>query len=99
MNKKQLEEQIIKNYQNNEKMMILIFAQWCINNEMDPEELYKLAYPYQANNRALAEAMELTVPKIESDEISDQTVLHVLQLFGNDDLAMVVQSEIDKRKT
>ncbi|WP_026908610.1 hypothetical protein [Paucisalibacillus globulus] len=99
MDRKQLEEQIIKNYQNDEKMMILIFAQWCINNDMDPEELYKLAYPYQANNRALEEAMELTVPKIESNEIPDQTVLHVLQLFGNDDLAFVVQGEIDKRKS
>ena len=98
MDKKQLEEQIIKNYQNDEKMMILIFAQWCINNDMDPEELYKTAYPYQAINKALEEAMELTVPKTESDEISNQTVLNVLQLFGNDELAFVVQGEIDKQR-
>jgi hypothetical protein len=98
LDKKQLEEQIIKNYQNDEKMMILIFAQWCINNNLDPEELYKIAYPYQVNNKALEEAIELTVPKEESDEISVQTVIHVLQLFGNDDLASVVQYSIDQKK-
>ncbi|WP_042142365.1 hypothetical protein [Paucisalibacillus sp. EB02] len=98
MDKKQLEEQIIKNHQSDEKMMILIFAQWCVNNDMDPEELYKTAYPYQVNNKALEEAIELTVPKEESDEISVQTVIHVLQLFGNDDLASVVQSKVDEEK-
>jgi hypothetical protein len=98
LDKKQLEEQIIKNYQNDEKMMILIFAQWCVNNDLDPEELYKTAYPYQVNNKALVEAMELTVPKEESDEISVQTVIYVLQLFGNDDLASVVQSNVDQQR-
>ncbi|WP_096270916.1 hypothetical protein [Paucisalibacillus globulus] len=98
MDNKQIEEHIIKKYQNDEKMMVLIFAQWCVNNDLDPEELYKTAYPYQVKNEALKEAIELTVPKEESDEISVQTVIHVLQLFGNDDLASVVQFNVDQKK-
>jgi beta-galactosidase GanA len=97
MDKKQLEEKIIENYQNDEKMMILIFAQWCINHDLDPIGLYQSAYPNQLKNHTLEETMELTVPKNEAEEISDETVLYVLQLFGNDDLAFVVQSEIEKR--
>lgn len=89
LDRKQLEEQIIEKYQNDEKMMILIFAQWCINHELDPVELYQMAYPGQMKNHALEEAMELTVPKNEAEDISNETVLNVLQLFGNDDLALL----------
>ncbi|WP_047981009.1 hypothetical protein [Ornithinibacillus contaminans] len=99
MDKKAIEEQVIENYQNDEKMMILIFAQWCVNNGLDPEELYRDAYPGQLKNPALAEALALTVPKNEAEEISDQIVIDVLQLFGNDDLAFVVQAEIAKRSS
>ncbi|MBC5636940.1 hypothetical protein H8S33_08930 [Ornithinibacillus sp. BX22] len=98
MDRKQLEEQIIEKYQNDEKMMILIFAQWCINHELEPVKLYQMAYPGQMKNHALEEAMELTVPKNEAEDIPNETVLNVLQLFGNDDLAFVVQSEIEKFK-
>ncbi|WP_010098166.1 hypothetical protein [Ornithinibacillus scapharcae] len=95
---KEMEDYIIEKYQKDEKLMVLIFAQWCINHELNPMELYQLAYPSQPNNQALEEAIELTVPKNESDEISDETVLSVLQIFGNDDLAFVVQQEIEKRR-
>ncbi|MBY0098451.1 hypothetical protein [Mesobacillus maritimus] len=98
MNKKELEEKIIENYQGEEKMMILVFAQWCVNNDLDPEELYLRAYPHQAANQALREALELTVPKEEAGEVSDQTLLGVLSLFGNDDLAFVVTEEVNKKK-
>lgn len=98
MRNKELEDYIIEKYQHDEKMMILIFAQWCINHDLNPKELYQLAYPSQLNNRALEEVMELTVPKNESEEISDDTVLTVLQIFGNDDLAFIVQQEIEKRR-
>ncbi|MFD1851797.1 hypothetical protein [Oceanobacillus bengalensis] len=98
MDKKVIEEQIIKNYQADEKMMILIYAQWCVNNEIDPLKLYGQAYPHQVKNNALKEALELTVPRSESEEISAQAVLNVLQLFGNDDLAFLVQEEIEKRE-
>ncbi|MEH7180450.1 hypothetical protein [Neobacillus vireti] len=98
MDKKQLEEKIIQHYQGEEKMMILVFAQWCINHDLNPEELYLRAYPNQASNMALMEAMELVVPKEEAGEIGHETLLGVLSLFGNDDLAFVVTEEIAKIK-
>ena len=61
MNKKELEDRIVANYQGEEKMMILVFAQWCVNHDLDPEEIYLRAYPSQASNQALREAIELTV--------------------------------------
>ncbi|WP_188456116.1 hypothetical protein [Virgibacillus oceani] len=96
MDNKDIEKQVIESYQNDEKMMILIYAQWCINNGHDPRELYQKAYPDQMKNAALNEALELTVSKEESEEIPNQTVINVLQLFGNDDLAFLVQAEIDQ---
>jgi hypothetical protein len=96
MNQKNVEEQIIANYQKDENMMILVFAQWCINHDLDPEELYVRAYPTQASNQALKDATNLTVPKDEAGEISDQTLLGVLSLFGNEDLAFVVNEEMQK---
>ncbi|WP_413299250.1 hypothetical protein AA0X95_15340 [Bacillus sp. 1P10SD] len=98
MNQKELEEKIIENYRGEEKMMILVFAQWCINHNLNPEELYIRAYPDQAANPALREAIELTVPKEEAGEVPDETLLGVLSLFGNNDLAFVVTEEITKRK-
>jgi hypothetical protein len=98
MNPKQLEEKIIENYRGEEKMMILIFAQWCVNHDLNPEELYLRAYPNQSSNPALREAIELTVPKEEAGEVDNQTLLGVLSLFGNDDLAFVVTEEINKLK-
>lgn len=98
MNQKEIEKKIIENYQSDEKMMILIYAQWCINNDLDPVEIYRKAYPDQMNNPALTEALELTVSKEESEEINDQTVLNVLQLYGNNDLAFLVQEAKKKRE-
>ncbi|MFP5108084.1 hypothetical protein ACSU6B_15065 [Neobacillus sp. C211] len=98
MNQKQLEEKIIENYRGEEKMMILVFAQWCVNHDLDPEELYLKAYPNQSSNPALKEAIELTVSKEEAGEVGDQTLLGVLELFGNDDLAFVVTEELNKLK-
>ena len=98
MNKKELEDKIVANYQSEEKMMILVFAQWCVNHDLDPEEIYLRAYPSQSNNQALREAIELTVQKEEAGEVADQTLLGVLSLFGNDDLAFVVTEEIQKIK-
>ena len=98
MNKKEIEERVIENYQNDERMMILIYAQWCINNDLDPKAMYIEAYPDQIDNVALKDALELTIPKKESEYIDDQAVLNVLQLFGNDDLAFGVQEEIEKRE-
>lgn len=98
MNQKEVEQRIIENYQSDEKMMILIYAQWCINNDLDPKSMYIETYPDQMDNIALKEALALTVPKKESEHIDDQIVLNVLQLFGNDDLAFTVQEAIEKRE-
>lgn len=98
MDKKEVEKRIIENYQKEENMMILVFAQWCINHDLDPEALYMKAYPNQGNNPALLQALELTVSKDEAGEISNETLLGVLSLFGNDDLAFVVSEEMEKLK-
>lgn len=96
MNIKEMEKRIIEHYQKDERMMILIFAQWCVNNNLDARELYRKAYPNQLNNTILDEVLEETVPKSEADDIPATMVLQVLQLFGNDDLAFVVQEEVEK---
>jgi hypothetical protein len=92
-----MEKQIIANYQRDENMMILVFAQWCVNKDLDPKEIYLRAYPEQVDNAALHQAIELTVPKDESSDIPDTTLLNVLSLFGNEDLAFIVTEEIHKR--
>ncbi|TCZ77806.1 hypothetical protein E0485_10040 [Paenibacillus albiflavus] len=94
MNQKEYEEQIIENYQRDERMMILVFAQWCVNHDLSPEVVYRKAYPDQADISALTDMLELTVPKEEAGEIANETLMGVLSLFGNDDLAFVVSQEI-----
>ncbi|MEG9297751.1 hypothetical protein V6B33_14895 [Mangrovibacillus sp. Mu-81] len=96
MNNKEIEDKIISNYQKDENMMILVFAQWCVNKDLDPAEIYKKAYPQQGTNPALQQGIDLTVPKEESEEIPDSTLLGVLSLFGNTDLAIVVSEAIKK---
>ncbi|MCA1321641.1 hypothetical protein LC085_17175 [Bacillus tianshenii] len=98
MDKKEVEKRIIENYQQEENMMILVFAQWCVNHGLDPEALYMKAYPNQGNNPALIQALELTVSKEEAGDISNETLLGVLSLFGNDDLAFVVSEEMERLK-
>jgi hypothetical protein len=98
MSNKELEDELIRNYQREENMMILIFAQWCVNHDLDPAELYRCAYPQQMDNASLKQALELTVPKEEAGEVPDDTLLGVLSLFGNEELAFLVTKEIDKRK-
>ncbi|PMC39115.1 hypothetical protein CJ195_04025 [Bacillus sp. UMB0899] len=98
MNSKEVEQKIIENYQKDEQMMILIFAQWCVNHDLDPTEVYVRAYPNQPANYALKQTIDLTVPKEESEHIPDQTLLNVLSLYGNDELALVVTEEIGKKK-
>lgn len=95
---KEMEEFIIQSYQKEENMMILVFAQWCVNHDLDPVDLYKRAYPDQVENQALKDGVALTVPKEEAGDVPDETLLGVLSLFGNEDLAFVVTQEIEKQK-
>jgi len=96
MSNKELEQFIIDNYQRDEQTMILIFAQWCINNELDASELYKRAYPQQDDNSALQEALAITVPREEAYDIDNDTLLTVLSLFDNEELAFVVSDEMSR---
>lgn len=98
MNKKEIEDQVIQNYKQDEQMMILVFAQWCVNHNLDPIEIYARAYPQQTANSALQQAIDLTVPKEEAGDIPEDTLLGVLSLFGNDDLAFIVTEEMSKLK-
>ncbi|NJJ41507.1 hypothetical protein [Paenibacillus apii] len=95
--RKSVEDHIVESYKRDEEMMILVFAQWCVNNGLDPEALYLQAYPQQQGNEQLARAIALTVPVDESGFISDDTVLGVLSLYGNDDLAFVITEAIAAR--
>jgi hypothetical protein len=92
-----MEEKIIENYKKDESMMVLVFAQWCINNDLDPLELYSRAYPNQTGSVTLKQAIDLTVDKSESGDIPIETLLGVLSLFGNDELAFVVTKEGNKK--
>lgn len=96
MNRSEKDQYIIEQYVKDEKMMVLIYAQWCINHDLDPVELYQEAYPNQLVSPVLHEVLDETVIKEESDDISVDIVLTVLQMFGNDDLAFVVQEKSEK---
>jgi hypothetical protein len=98
MDQKEMEERVINNFQLDEQMMILVFAQWCVNHDLDPIELYSRAYPNQVSNDALQQGVNLTVSKDEAGEIENDTLLGVLSLFGNEDLALIVTEEINKIK-
>ena len=97
MNLSDSDKCVIQQYENDEEMMVLIFAQWCVNHRLDPVALYQEAYPEQQANKLLQKTLEKTAPKEESAEISTAAVLHVLQEFGNDDLAFVVQEAANKK--
>ena len=94
---KETQEKIVQAYRQEEDMMILVYAQWCSNNDLDPVELYSKAYPEQIANERLARGLGLTVPKEEAGDITDDTLLGVLTMFGNEDLGMVVAEAIELR--
>ncbi|WNJ15551.1 hypothetical protein [Bacillus velezensis] len=92
------EKQLEEYYRRDENMMILVFAQWCVNHDLDPMVIYSKAYPGQPLNKELRKtAEELVVPKEESEPIPDQTVIGVLEMFGNSDLAEAVYEAIAQR--
>lgn len=86
-----MDDRIIQQYKEDEYIMIQLFVQWCMNHDLNPTELYDLAYPGQIKNEALLQAMEDS--EKDSLEVDTETVLHVLQLFGNDDLAFIVSEK------
>ncbi|MBW7473121.1 hypothetical protein K0T92_00025 [Paenibacillus oenotherae] len=96
MNRNELEQFIIQSYQNDEQSMILCFAQWCVNNDLDPQQLYARAYPQQADNEALQQAIALTVNKEDADPIGAEVVQAFLSMFDNEELAFIVYEEAAK---
>lgn len=90
------DDYIIKKYQQDEATMVQLFVNWSLSNDLDPLELYKRAYPVQSTNEVLIKALE-DADSSEMD-ISDETILEILQMFGNDDLAFVVSEEMEKLK-
>lgn len=87
---------VIENYQRDEELMILIFAQWCRNHDLDPIEIYGRAYPQQKTNEALLKAIDATFSKDESNYIADETLIDVLSMFGNEELAFIVSEIMTK---
>ena len=90
---KNIDELVIQKYQEDEQIMIQLFAAWCVNHELNPIEIYARAYPDQQINPALQKVLN-EMDETERIEIENETMLDVLQLFGNDDLAFVVTDEI-----
>jgi hypothetical protein len=95
MDFKNIQEQVIQKYQEDEQLMIRLFVQWCANHQLDPHELYKHAYPHQQENTVMKSIIEQA--DAEDDiHIDNETMLDVLQLFGNEDLAFIVADEIER---
>ncbi|WP_313890856.1 hypothetical protein [Psychrobacillus sp.] len=89
-----MQDKVIEQYQEDENIMIHLFTQWCANHDLNAQILYEEAYPSQLKNTMLLKAMEDT----EKDliEVDTGTVLEVLQLFGNEDLAFVVSKAAER---
>ena len=92
-NELSVDEQVIAKYKHDEKVMIQLFVQWCVNHQVDPNELYGRAYPEQRKNPSLQEVLK-EMDDAEEMEIDNETMLDVLQLFGNFDLAFILSEEI-----
>lgn len=88
------EEYIIKKYQQDENTMIHLFVHWCAARQLEPVALYQKAYPHQEKNPALLLAIEELATEPDGIEVGDSTMLEILQIFGNDDLAFVISEEI-----
>lgn len=92
---KSIDEQVIQKYQQDEQLMIRLFVQWCANNDVNPHELYSRAYPEQQENETMKKIIEEAKFEEEID-IDNETMMDVLQLFGNDDLAFILTDEIER---
>ncbi|RIW38314.1 hypothetical protein D3H55_01875 [Bacillus salacetis] len=98
MDHRSKEKEIIEKYQQDEKMMILAFAQWCINHDIDPVEVYSIAYPQQEENTLLKEAVASTVSKEESEEIPLSSLFAVFEIYGNEELAFALSEKVKSLK-
>lgn len=98
LNELSIDEQIIKKYQEDERLMVRLFVQWCSNYKLDPHTLYHKAYPDQQENPLLQSVLD-DITEDENFEIDNETMLDVLQMFGNYDLAFIITDEIIKQNS
>lgn len=94
MERSEMMQRVIEQYQQDEGTMIRLFVKWCLANDLDPNAVYAAAYPEQQRNAALADAIK--EDDGEPVEIGSSTMIELLQLFGNDDLAIAVSTEAEK---
>lgn len=88
---------VIEQYQEKERLMVQVYVQWCVNHDVDPVEIYEKAYPQQEKNGILAEVVEEGMEIEDPSSIDIATLFEVLQLYGNEDLAIAIQEEVEKR--
>lgn len=86
-----MNDRVIEQYQHDENIMIQLYVQWCMNHDVDAILLYEKAYPQQPKNVVLEQVLEET--EKDALQVDTETVLHVLQLFGNEDLAFEVSQK------
>jgi|SRR5699024_9216307 len=98
MDQKEREQFIIEQYKAGEDQMILLFAQWCHNHDLDALALYQEAYPNQLISPRLLEINEEKIDPKEVAKIDTSLLLEVLQLYENSDLAFVVSKYSDQLK-
>lgn len=96
IDRKERDQYIIEHYQAGEKGMILLFAQWCLNHQLDPYVLYEQAYPNQAGLTLLGEIMAHTVDPKEADPIETALLIDALQAYGNDALVFVIMEYLNR---
>lgn len=96
MNKQELQDFIIKKYQDEERMMVHLFIEWCCENKLDPHTIYQLAYPNQEKNPVITELMENLTDQ-QPLHIPNETLLDILQVFGNDELAFVIADLLESK--
>ncbi|MFK3936430.1 hypothetical protein ACI2JA_02805 [Alkalihalobacillus sp. NPDC078783] len=90
MNSSEREAYIIEKYKQEEKLMILLYAQWCVNHELDPVLIYEKAYPHQLKNQQLLDAVDQTLPKAEAEPVPLSSLLEVFSWFEQNELAFYV---------
>lgn len=95
MKEQSIQDFIIQKYQDEERTMVHLFIEWCRNHDYDPHKIYHRAYPEQAKNPILTEILQ-ELDDQKPIHIPNRTLLEILQMFGNDELAFVITDLIEQ---
>ena len=95
MDFKNIDEQVIQKYQQDEQLMIRLFVQWCANNEVGSPRVIQTCIS-KATRKCHHEENHRRSRSEDDIDIDNETMLDVLQLFGNEDLAFIVADEIER---